>query len=248
MEYVKIGFIYLGLIYFSIVAIGSFASVFIKIHKINNQYYGFILAGLISSFTATILYIYQNILILILGFIVLVITKKIFGNEPTVDPSKVNSDDKNLINDVISRAIELADKYKYEEALKTINELLDAHPTILNAMSTKANILNRMHKYKEAIIVCENILEVEPDNETTQLYKATALTNLNNFLDALKHIDNIISRNPSNIHAIKLKSRCHYRLYEKLNMTHKMPNYTVGEISQISAENLYDEAMIKLKD
>lgn len=131
---------------------------------------------------------------------------------------------------------------KYEEALKTLNEVLALSPQYAEAYSAKAYIYVEQKKYIEAIECFDKGIAVEPGYVSLYMYKALLLTEMNRSDEAIESYKLGIKNNPK---VVSLYSQLSYQLFKSGDNAQILECLTkIIELNPNNEEALYNLACL----
>jgi len=132
----------------------------------------------------------------------------------------------------------LANRGKFDDAIKALNHAIEANPHQAVLYINKASYLNKHEKYSEAIESAAKALELEPSNESVAELFSMILNNQytediekNNLNEALKKINKALELKPDNMTYLYNKAVVLYKLshlseaIDAVNRTLEMDSY-----------------------
>ncbi|HEY7081317.1 MAG TPA: tetratricopeptide repeat protein [Nitrososphaeraceae archaeon] len=107
-----------------------------------------------------------------------------------------------LLTRMIQQGNEMINISKYEDAVKSFDQVLTIHPGSVEALNGKGLALNKLGRYQEAITWFDKALKIQPTFINALNDKGVALANLNRFEEAITWFDKAIKINPNFVDAL----------------------------------------------
>jgi tetratricopeptide (TPR) repeat protein len=166
----------------------------------------------------------------------------------------------------------LANRGKFDDAIKALNHAIEANPHQAVFYINKASYLNKHEKYSEAIESAAKAMEIEPSNESVAELLSMILNNQytediekNNLNEALKKINKALELKPDNKTYLYNKAVVLYKLshlseaIDAVNRTLEMDSYfhnakllkssILNSLSlELSDQNEDKEALVKVDE
>src|SRR6185436_12435017 len=98
------------------------------------------------------------------------------------------------------------------EALKTLEELVSAHPESAEAQFTLANLYAKREQYAEAAEAYTRTLRLDAGNDVARLAGAKALSAASRNEEALPLLEEYIARHPRDVEAFYIQGLANRRL------------------------------------
>jgi len=92
----------------------------------------------------------------------------------------------------------LAEQKKFDEAVKTIDKIIELVPDYTQAWKERGKFLDESGKYEEAIKAFDKVIELAPTETDGWYYKALTLVKLGRFDEAIKVYDKLIESQADN--------------------------------------------------
>jgi tetratricopeptide (TPR) repeat protein len=96
----------------------------------------------------------------------------------------------------LEKGVDLANREKYEEALKAFDKALEINPQFAEVLINRGIALNNLARYEEALEDFEKAMEINPDFAEAWTGKGVALYYLGRYKEALEAFEKAIEINP----------------------------------------------------
>lgn len=128
----------------------------------------------------------------------------------------------------------LIDIKKNNDAMNTVNELLEKFPQNIDGLYHKCFILKNSQRYNEALQIIQQGLEIAPKHVDLMNLMGTILLEMKKVEQALEYFDNVTSISPSNYTAWKNKAKA-------LLMLNRDANHALAVIDMLDWNNKSDD-------
>ncbi len=108
----------------------------------------------------------------------------------------------------LNKAVELAQRGRYEEALAAFNTLIDTGPEDLEPRGHRAWLLIGMGRYEDAGEDYRFILERDPENRDARLHYAGTLRKIDRREEAITILGKLLQQDPLNLQALEVWKGC----------------------------------------
>ncbi|HEY7756750.1 MAG TPA: tetratricopeptide repeat protein [Nitrososphaeraceae archaeon] len=102
------------------------------------------------------------------------------------------------ISELIQKGNTMLNSSKYEEALKTFDQVLKIDTSSVDALTGKGLIYNKLGRYEEAITWFDKALSIDPNFVEALYNKADALGELGKYEEAIVWTDKALALEPTN--------------------------------------------------
>lgn len=103
-------------------------------------------------------------------------------------------------------------KQKYEEAIESLDKVLEKLPRYTNAWLKKGDALSDLKRYHDALYCYDKVLQINPESADAWNLKGICLSDLKRYEDAMESFDEAILLDPTRASTWNFKGVCFFIL------------------------------------